>query len=138
MEKISDLVITVGTKPQPSECKRISPDLNLGEKIWTAGGLIFGEKWPIKNGELPGGEWFNVLLHFDEVQISAGINRMRKDAEAKIRIGDEAWPPNAFEFACYCKTQNSLYFPDSMKALPPPRPSREFAAEQIAKIREKL
>lgn len=102
------------------------------------GAVVFGDKWKIKHGELPSGEWFNVLLAFDDFQIEAGLKRMRKDAEHKIKIGDEAWPPTAFEFACYCKTNNSLYFPDSMKSLPPPRPSREYAEEQIKKLREKL
>jgi hypothetical protein len=110
----------------------------LVEKLWTAGALIFGDKWIHKHGEYPAGEWNNVFLAFDENQIAAGIKRMRSDAEHNIRVGDDAWPPTAFEFACYCKTVNSLYFPDAMKALPPPRPSKEYAAEQIAKIREKL
>jgi hypothetical protein len=92
----------------------------------------------IKHGDVPSGEWGNVLLAFDDSQIAAGIKRMRTDAEHKIRVGDDAWPPTAFEFACYCKTVNSLYFADAMKSLPPPRPSREFAEKRIAEIRQKL
>jgi len=100
------------------------------------GAVVFGDKWAIKHGDMPSGEWFNVLMAFDDLQIETGLRRMTKDAEHKIKAGDDAWPPTAFEFACYCKTQNSLYFPDAMKALPPPRPSREKAEAELKKIRE--
>jgi hypothetical protein len=76
--------------------------------------LIFGDKWEKKHGRQPNGEWNNVFLAFDERQLTKGIDNMRKDAEHKIRSGDEAWPPNAFEFACLCKKTSSLYFPSNM------------------------
>lgn len=135
MKKIGELV---NISPPSKKSSERSPSEGLVEKLWTAGALIFGDKWIHKHGEYPAGEWNNVFLAFDENQIATGIKRMRADAEAKIRAGDEAWPPSAFEFACYCKTVNSLYFPDAMKALPPPRPSREKARAELAKIREKL
>lgn len=105
--------------------------------VWKAGVLIFGDKWILKNGEKPSGEWANVLLGFDEKQLSAGIKRMRKDAEVKIKSGDEAWPPIAFEFACLCKATSSLYFPSASKELPPPKANKEFAQEQLNEIRRK-
>jgi hypothetical protein len=136
MEKLSNLV---NISPRSSESRKPMPnDSNSALTIARAGALVFGDKWIIKHGEVLQGEWNNVLLAFDEHQIATGIRRMTKDAEHKIKAGDEAWPPTAFEFACYCKTVSSHYFPDAMKSLPPPRPSKEFAAEQIAKIREKL
>ena len=100
--------------------------------------MIFGDKWEIKHGPRPSGEWANVFISMSAEQLKAGINRMRKDAEAKIKSGDEAWPPIPFEFACLCKTNSSLYFPDGQKSLPKPRPSKEYAKQQIKKLREKL
>ena len=135
MKKLSEMV---NISPRFNESNKPSPNEGLVEKLWTAGALIFGDKWIHKHGEYPAGEWNNVFLAFDESQIAAGIKRMRSDAECKIRAGDDAWPPTAFEFACYCKTVNSLYFPDAMKSLPPPRPSKEKAQAELAKIREKL
>lgn len=82
--------------------------------VWKAGVLIFGDKWTLKHGDKPSGEWTHVFLAFDERQLAKGIDNMRKDAEHKIRSGDEAWPPNAFEFACLCKKISSLYFPTNM------------------------
>lgn len=135
MQKLSKFV---NTSAQSSECKKPLPNEGLVEKVWTAGALIFGDKWFHKHGDLPGAEWNSVFLAFDENQIAAGLKRMRKDAEHKIRAGDEPWPPTAFEFACYCKTVSSTYFPDAQIALPPPRPSKEFAEKKIAEIRQKL
>lgn len=106
--------------------------------MWRAGTLIFGDKWELKHGARPSGEWGNVFLSMDEDQIRAGIRRMKKDAEAKIKASDEAWPPIAFEFACLCKTKSSLYFPDERKALPKPRADKEKAQQELKKIREKL
>lgn len=83
-------------------------------KVWSAGVLIYGDKWTMKHGDKPSGEWTHVFLAFDEKQLAKGIDNMRKDAECKIKAGDEAWPPNAFEFACLCKKTSSLYFPDNM------------------------
>jgi hypothetical protein len=100
--------------------------------------LIFGDKWEIKHGPRPSGEWANVFLSMDHEQLKTGIHRMRKDAEAKIKSGDEAWPPIPFEFACLCKTNSSLYFPDDQKYLPKPRANKDYARKQISKIREKL
>lgn len=96
--------------------------------------LIFGDKWILKHGERPTGEWASVLLSFDEKQIATGISRMRRDAEAKIKAGDEAWPPIPFEFAVLCKTQSSLYF-SSPRELPPPRASKATALRWLKKIR---
>lgn len=106
--------------------------------VWRAGSLVFGDKWILKHGEVPTGEWNNVLLAFDETQIAKGIQRMTKDAEHKIKIGDDAWPPTAFEFACYCKTANSHYF--HSPALPPPAKvsTPEYALERLAEIKQIL
>jgi hypothetical protein len=109
----------------------------MARKLWKAGGLIFGDKWIMKHGEVPAGEWGNVLLAFDEKAIEVGIGRMRYDAEARIKAGDDIWPPSVFEFACYCKTKTHASHRE-YKALPKPRANKEFAQEQIAKMREKL
>lgn len=110
----------------------------MAQTLWKAGALIYGDKWILKHGEYPAGEWNNVLLAFDEPQIAVGIKRMRSEAESKIRAGDEAWPPTAFEFACFCKTVNALYFhsPPLLERKVPSTP--EYAREQIAEIKRKL
>lgn len=106
--------------------------------VWRAGALVFGDKWILKHGEVPAGEWGNVLLAFDEKQILAGIQRMTKDAEHKIRAGDEAWPPNAFEFACYCRATNSLYFSNPLLPPPPKVSTPAYAIERISEIKRIL
>jgi len=110
------------------------------EKVWTAGALIYGDKWSLKHGEVPTGEWLNVFMSFDDEQILIGIERMKDEAETKIAERREAWPPTVFEFACYCKTResNSLYFPDEHKALPKPRADKKAANKQMQAIRKKL
>ena len=100
--------------------------------------MIFGEKWLHKHGDKPSGEWSQVFLSFNEKQLAAGIRRMRKDAEAKIKAGDDAWPPIPFEFACLCKSKSSLYFPSEQKSLPPPRADKAKAKFELKKIREVL
>lgn len=102
------------------------------------GAVVFGDKWEIKHGPLPTGEWNHVLLAFDADQIAKGIQRMTKDAEAKIKIGDEAWPPNAFEFACYCKTVNPHYFHSPALPAPEKVSTKEYALEQISEIKKQL
>lgn len=102
------------------------------------GAVVFGDKWKVKHGDLPSGEWFNVLCAFDDHQIDIGLRRMRKDAEHKIKAGDEAWPPTAFEFACYCKTPNSLHFHSPMLPFLGQRSSDEHALEQLKEIKRKL
>lgn len=136
MEHISNLL---NISPQPSEQSKTLPSLDLAEKIWVTGAAVFGDKWKAKHGDLPSGEWFNVLCAFDELQIDVGLKRMRKDAEHKIRAGDEAWPPaSAFEFACYCKTNNPLYFHSPV--LPPPAKvsTPKYAKERLAEIKRML
>ena len=135
MKKISEMV-NIG---HPSNESR-KPLLNEGlvEKVWTAGAVIFGDKWIHKHGELPGGEWSNVFLAFDQEQIAKGVQRMMKDAEHKIKIGDEAWPPSAFEFACYCKTPSSLYFHSPMQLEHKGVSTPEVAQENIAAMKKKL
>jgi hypothetical protein len=92
----------------------------------------------MKHGEYPAGEWNNVFLAFDENQIATGIKRMRSDAEHKIRAGDEAWPPNTFEFACYCKAVNSLYFHSPPVLTHKAASTPEYARDRIAEIKRKL
>jgi hypothetical protein len=113
-------------------------DSNSALTIARAGALVFGDKWIIKHGEVLSGEWNNVLLAFTDQQIATGIKRMTKDAEHKIKAGDEAWPPTAFEFACYCKTPNSLYFHSPMLLENKTVSTPEQAKKHIAEIRRKL
>lgn len=116
------------------------PDLSetAWRDIWRVGVLIFGDKWTMKHGERPSGEWTQVLLSFSDAQIATGIKRMRADAEARIRINEEAWPPIAFAFACYCKTPSSTYFPDAQKSLPPPRADKATRKSWVQKWKELL
>ena len=100
--------------------------------------LIYGDKWTLKHGEKPSGEWAHVFLKFDKSQLANGVKRMRKDAEMKIKAGDEVWPPIPFEFACFCKTQSSLYFSDARKELPPPRSDKSFARKKLRELRRLL
>jgi hypothetical protein len=110
----------------------------VAQTLWKAGALIYGDKWIHKHGEYPAGEWNNVLLAFDEDQIGKGVKRMRSDAESRIRAGDEAWPPTAFEFACYCKTQSSLYFHSPLMLEHKTVSTPETAQKHITEIRRKL
>lgn len=62
---------------------------------------------------------------------------MRLQAESEIKLGEKPWPPTAFEFAIYCKTGSQAMHRE-YKALAAPRANKEFAQEQLAKMREKL
>lgn len=112
MDKLSDKINMTAEHPW-SDGKKNSPPGSWIE-LWRAGVVIFGDKWTIKHGEKPSGEWNQVFLNLEPERIRRGIANMRKDAEAKIKAGDEAWPPNAFEFACLAKRNSSLYFPSNM------------------------
>ena len=125
---------------QSGKSGKPSPNLNLAEMVWMAGALAFDEKWIKKHGTVPSAEWLNVFASFNADQVAAGIRRMTKDAERKIQAGDEAWPPSAFEFACYCKKAASLYFAENtsyQKQIPRIRTTPEYAREQRAMIRKK-
>lgn len=114
-----------------------SSEPSLAKTVWTAGALIFGDRWIVKHGAAPAGEWNNVFMSFNAEQIAKGIQRMRQQAESEIKTGEKPWPPTAFEFAIYCKSSGAAYHRE-YKSLPKPRPSKEFAREQLAKMREKL
>lgn len=96
--------------------------------------LIFAEKWIHKHGDKPEGEWINVFLVLDEQKIKNAVHRMRKDAEAKIKAGDEAWPPSAFEFTCLGKAQSSLYFHSPDISLP--APEKDLQGKEYKKFKE--
>jgi hypothetical protein len=112
--------------------------------VWTAGALTFDEKWIKKHGTVPTGEWLNVFAAFDENQVTAGVRRMRLEAERRIRTGELAkdiWPPSAFEFACYCKKADSLYFAENtsyQKQIPRIRTTPEYARQQRENLRKKF
>lgn len=94
---------------------------------------MYGHKFTSSYGEVPNDTWSAALAGIYPEQIGEAL-------QACFRRQD-TWPPTLPEFiemCCPTPVTNSLYFPDAMKALPPPRPSKEYAAEQIAKIREKL
>lgn len=125
------------TAEQPSSDLK-QPIPTTWVEVWKAGMVIFGDKWEIKHGSRPSGEWANVFLSINEQQLKVGVDRMKSEAEQKIVGGIESWPPNPFEFACFCKTKSSLYFADEQKSLPPPRPSKEFANSKLKEMRKKL
>lgn len=92
---------------------------------------MYGHKFTSSYGEVPSETWSRALAGVSSQQLADGC-------QACLLL-DDNWPPTLPEFVEMCRPKmHSLYFPDAMKALPPPRPSKEFAAEQIAKIREKL
>lgn len=115
--------------------------MNQAKAVWKAGALTFGNKWISKHGAVPSGEWLDVFKAFDDDDIARGIRRMVTDAEKKISAGDdEVWPPNAFDFACYCKKPKSLHFDPNSAYLPqPPVVKTEgYGREQLRLIKQKL
>ena len=92
---------------------------------------MYGHKFTSAYGDVPSETWSRALAGATGSDIAQGIKAcfQRQDT----------WPPTLPEFVEMCRPNaRSLYFPDAMKALPPPRPSREYAEEQIKKLREKL
>lgn len=108
-------------------------DPSLMAKLWKALIEMYGHKFTSAYGEVPNDTWALALSGFEWHHLAQGVR-------ACFRREDN-WPPTLPEFVEMCmpaKTPSSLYFPDSVKALPPPRPSREFAEKRIAEIRQKL
>ena len=124
-----------------SKSRRASPDLRQAKAVWKAGAIAFDTKWISKNGATPSAEWMEVFKVFEDADIERGIRRMTADAQKKISTGDdEVWPPNAFEFACYCKRPSGLYFPENTSMVPylPGPVTPGYGEEQLAAIRQKL
>jgi hypothetical protein len=100
--------------------------------LWERMIEMYGHKFTSSYGEVPSETWSRALSGATSHDLAEGV-------KACFHREDN-WPPTLPEFVEMCRPKmRSLYFPDAAtKALPPPRPSKEFAAEQIAKIREKL
>lgn len=102
---------------------------------------MFDDKWIRTHGVTPSGEWLEVFKIFEDDDIARGIRRMTTDAEKKIQAGDdEVWPPNAFEFACFCKKPKSLYFDPNSAYLPSPPviKTEGYGTQQLANLRDRF
>jgi hypothetical protein len=104
---------------------------SLMAKLWSRMIEMYGHKFTSSYGEVPSDTWSRALAGATSADLAQGVKAcfQRQDT----------WPPTLPEFVEMCRPQaRSLYFPDATKFLPPPRPSREYAEEQIKKLREKL
>ncbi len=107
------------------------PSSSLMAKLWERMIEMYGHKFTSSYGEVPSETWSRALSGATSHDLAEGVKACFKR--------EDSWPPSLPEFVEMCRPRmRALYFPDAMKSLPPPRPSKEKALAELAKIREKL
>ena len=93
--------------------------------FWDRMTRLYGYKWTSKEGELDTESygfklWLSETSHLTDDQWERGVKRCEDEMRAKVKIGDESWPPSYVEFVEYCNEKKNAAFRRFKFGLPEP------------------
>ena len=103
--------------------------------FWDRMTRLYGYKWTSKEGELDTESygfklWLSETSHLTDEQWKRGVKRCEDEMRAKVKIGDESWPPSYVEFVEYCNEKPNGTFKRFTFALPEPEEIKQQRKER--------